>query len=161
MKHFRLIAALSVFALLSITTNAQPKDHCNWQERMMSEKIAFFTSELDLTPEEAQAFWPLYNKISKEKMESQKAMMTSYHTLLKALETGSDKEIDKLLDAYLEAKQAHNESAKDEATKYRKVLPGKKVAKLYVAEEKFRRQHIRNMKGGGHQTHGNRPAEGR
>ena len=108
MKHFRLIAALSVFALLSITTNAQPKDHCNWQERMMSEKIAFFTSELDLTPEEAQAFWPLYNKISKEKMESQKAMMTSYHALLKALETGSDKEIDKFLDAYLEAKQAHN-----------------------------------------------------
>ncbi|MDD5891629.1 MAG: hypothetical protein PUC72_03730 [Bacteroidales bacterium] len=27
---------------------------------------------------------------------------------------------------------------------YRKVLPAKKVAKLYVAEENFRRQHIRN-----------------
>ena len=41
--------------------------------------------------------------------------------------SASEKEISRLLDEYLAAK---------------------KVAKLYVAEEKFRRQHIRNFKGG-------------
>ena len=30
--------------------------------------------------------------------------------------------------------------------KYKSVLPVEKVAKLYVAEENFRRQHIRNMR---------------
>ena len=43
-------------------------------------------------------------------------------------------------------------AGKGEVDKYRKVLPGKKVAKLYVAEEKFRRQHIRNL--GGHKPQG-------
>jgi Spy/CpxP family protein refolding chaperone len=153
MKNLRFIAvAFAASALLALTTNAQPKDHGNWHEKMMSEKIAFITMELSLTPEEAQVFWPVYNQISKEKMESQKAMMKAYHELMKALneDNASDKDIDRLLDAYLAAKQANKEFGKSDADKYRKVLPSKKVAKLYVAEEKFRRHHIRNFKGRQH-----------
>lgn len=157
MKNFRLFtAAIAAFALLSFTSEAQPKGHQNWQEKMMSEKIAFITTELDLTPEEAQVFWPVYNQLSKEKKKTQKAMMDSYRQLLEALrsDTVSDKEIDKLLDNYLAAKQAQKECGKDDAAKFRKVLPSKKVAKLYVAEEKFRRNHIRAMKGGHHGPQG-------
>ena len=130
----------------------------------MSEKIAFITMELSLTPEEAQVFWPVYNQISQQKQESQKAVATAYRALLEALksDTATDKEIDKLLDEYLAAKQAHKESGKGDAAKYRKVLPSKKVAKLYVAEENFRRHHIRNFKGGHHgqgsPKPGNRPS---
>ena len=52
-----------------------------------------------------------------------------------------------MLDDYLAAKQAVQDAGKQDAEKYRKFLPGKKVAKLYVAEEKFRRQSIRNLGG--------------
>ena len=78
------------------------------------------------------------------------AVMTSYKELLEALkaENSSDKEIDRLLDNYLAAKHDAKEAGKDDIEQYRKILPGKKVAKLYVAEEKFRRHHIRSMKGG-------------
>ena len=62
--------------------------------------------------------------------------------------TVSDKELNALLDDYLAAKQAHKEAGKGDVEKYRKVLPAKKVVKLYVAEENFRRHHIRNFKGG-------------
>ena len=34
----------------------------------------------------------------------------------------------------------------DAADKYKKVLPTTKVAKLYIGEEKFRRQHIRKLR---------------
>ena len=148
MKNFTLIAVLALLSFSNI--QAQPKQKCNWQEKMMSEKIAFITMELQLTPEEAQVFWPVYNQIAQEKKASQKAMMTAYRTMVKALEEGtaSDKEISAMLDDYLAAKQAHKEASKDDADKYRKVLPAKKVAKLYVAEENFRRHHIRNFKGG-------------
>ena len=161
MKNFRIFAAaFASFALLSLSTYAQPKDG-NWKERMMSEKIAFITMELQLTPEEAQVFWPVYNQIAKSRQESQKAVSASYRALLEALksDTATDKEINKLLDNYLEAKQAHSAIGKGDAEKYRKVLPGKKVVKLYVAEEKFRRHHIRNFKGG-HHGQGGRPAPG-
>ena len=127
----------------------------------MSEKIAFITMELSLTPEEAQVFWPVYNKIEQKKQEAQKTVSASYKALREALksETATDKEIDKLLDEYLAAKQAHRDLNKGDVAKYRKVLPSKKVAKLYIAEEKFRRQHIRNFKNGqgGAPGHGGKP----
>ena len=141
------IAALMIF---SATSYAQPKEKNNWHQKMQSEMIAFITAELDLTPEEAQVFWPVYNQIEKTKTESQKSVRTAYKALEEALgnEKTTDEQLGKLLDDYLAAKQAHKASDKGEADKYRKVLPEQKVAKLYMAQEKFRRDHIRNFRGG-------------
>lgn len=141
---------MAVIALLSITNIQAQSKKSEWQEKVMSEKIAFITTELELTPEEAQVFWPVYNQVTKENLESHKAMMAAYRAMTKALEEGtaSDKEIGQLLDEYLAAKQKNNNAGNDDVEKYRKVLPAKKVAKLYIAEENFRRHHIRNFKSG-------------
>lgn len=150
MKNFRFLAiALIAFAFTATSASAQNKKG-GWHDRMMSEKIAFLTMELSLTPEEAQVFWPVYNKIAEEKRTLQKAVSAAYKNLVQALreDTASDKELDKLLDDYLAAKQANKEAGKGDAAKFRKVLSSKKVAKLYVAEENFRRQHIHRMKSG-------------
>lgn len=150
MKNFRFIAvATAAIVILSVSgAQAQPKDHSNWMEKIRSERIAFITSELDITPAEAQEFWPIYNEIAKKKHEAQKVMMSAYFAMVKAIDenTASEKEIEKLLENYLAAKAAYEKSDDDEAAKYRKALSGKKVAKLYVAEEKFRRMNIRAMR---------------
>jgi len=148
MKNFAIMAVLALLSFSNI--QAQQKQKCNWQEKMMSEKIAFITMELQLTPEEAQVFWPVYNQINQKNKEAQKAINKAYRAMVKAMEEGtvSDKELNALLDDYLAAKQEHKEAGKGDADQYRKVLPAKKVAKLYVAEENFRRHHIRNFKGG-------------
>ena len=149
MKKIRFFAVVAAFVMISLTSNAQGPKQGNWQDRVMAEKIAFITSALELTPEEAQMFWPVYNQIDAQKKASQKAVKEAYKALTKALEEGtaSDKEIDKLLDNYLAAKQAQKEIGKGDAAKFRKVLSSQKVAKLYIAEENFRRHHIRSMKG--------------
>ena len=154
MKNIQLFAvALAAFALFSLNSNAQPKEHNNWHERMMSEKIAFITSELDLSPEEAQVFWPVYNQIAKEQAVKQKAVKEALTALKQAMAEGRDsKEIDKLLDKYLMAKKANNVNNTENADRYRKVLSSEKVAKLYLSEEKFRRMHIRNL--GAHKGNG-------
>lgn len=151
MKSFKIFAvALTAFALLSVSrVQAQPQKGTDWQDKIKSEKIGFITAELNLTPEEAQIFWPVYNKIAAEKSELQKKVKEAYGALLKALkeDTASEQEINKLLDNYLAAKQAVQDAGKQDAQKFRKVLSGKKVAQLYVAEEKYRRQSIRNLGG--------------
>jgi Spy/CpxP family protein refolding chaperone len=151
MKSLKVFAvALAAFALLSVSSvQAQPKKDADWQDKIKSEKIGFITAELNLTPEEAQVFWPVYNKIAAEKIVLQKKVKETYGALLKALkeDTASEKEVNKLLDEYLAAKQAVQDAGRQDLEKYRKVLPGKKVAKLYVAEEKYRRQSIRNLGG--------------
>ncbi len=160
MKISRLFAAAVLFALLSISNiQAQPKSQQDWHEKMMSEKIAYITSALELTPQEAQAFWPVYNQIAKEKHEAQVEIMKAYRALSKALkeENTSEKEIDRLLDNYLTAKQASKDADKEEVEKFRKVLSGKKVARLYIAEEGFRRHYIHHMKSSNKES--GRPAD--
>ena len=112
----------------------------------MSEKVAFLTVEMGITPEEAQVFWPIYNEVSKKNDEAMHKVFTSYKALDQALNEGKgSKEIQKLLDAYLDAIEEQKELNSDAADKYKSVLPVEKVARLYIGEEKFRRQHIRNL----------------
>ena len=101
---------------------AQGKFDPSWKEKLMSEKVAFLTMELDLTPEEA-------HKQLSEAVEANKPK----------------KDIAALLDKHLQAKAQQDKIEQEAAESYKAVLPVEKVAKLYVAEEKFRRQYIHKL----------------
>ena len=65
MKRIAIIAASLLICLAGYAQN-EAKCKEDWKQKMMSEKIAFLTMELNLTPEEAQVFWPVYNLENKE-----------------------------------------------------------------------------------------------
>jgi hypothetical protein len=112
----------------------------------MSEKIAFLTMELNITPEEAQVFWPVYNKVEKEIDQARHDVIRSYKNLAEAIDAGkSSKEISTLLENYLQAKVTQDKLDNASAETYKGILPVEKVAKLFVAEEKFRRQYINKL----------------
>lgn len=130
----------------SLDINASNNCKEDWKKKMMSEKIAFLTIELDITPEEAQVFWPVYNQVETEKDQAMKNVFEAYVALERALENGkSGKEAEKLLNDYLNAINKQNAILAEAVEKYKAVLPADKVAKLFVGEEKFRRQHIRRL----------------
>ena len=141
-----LLSVSVIFLASSIKVSAQFNDKGDWKERMQSEKIAFLTMEIGLTPDEAQKFWPIYNMVSEELDKAMHETFASYMELEKALnENKADKEISKCLERYMTALEKQNEIRNDSVEKYRKILTDKKVAKIFVAEEKFRRQHIRRL----------------
>ena len=130
----------------AVQAQAQKKCDDGWKEKMMSEKIAFLTHELNITPEEAQDFWPVYNKIEQEKDEARHQAFKAYKDMSMAIEEGkSEKELSALLEAYVAAKVRQDEVDNGAADTYKTVLPLEKVVKLYVAEEKYRRQYIHKL----------------
>ena len=141
-----LLSATVILLASSINVSAQFGNKDDWKEWMQSEKIAFLTMEIGLTPDEAQKFWPIYNMVSDDMDKAMHEVFSSYMELEKALnEEKSDKEISKYLERYLDALEKQNEIRDDSVEEYRKILTDKKVAKIFVAEEKFRRQHIRRL----------------
>ena len=60
----------------STQSNCQAENKDNWEE-IESAKIAFFTTYIGITPEEAKTFWPIYNNYSKESRELHKATRKS------------------------------------------------------------------------------------
>ena len=155
MKKIIYIVTASVLILTSaISAFAEERFQNNWKEKIMSEKIAFLTMEMGITPDEAQIFWPVYNQVDKERDEAIRSVFRSYKAVEDAVAAGKgEKELNKLLDEYLAALKAQGEVEQKAYKEYAKVLPAEKLAKLYVAEEKFRRQHIRKLHGG------NRPGQ--
>lgn len=150
MKHMKKTFMISALMLLCAGFSAVAGCRCDgdWKEKMMSEKVAFLTVEMDITPEEAQVFWPVYNKVNGERDAAMHEVFSAFKALEDALEAGKpEKEISELLDKYLKAQEKQREIDRKVTQQYKAVLPVEKVAKLYVGEEKFRRQHIRKLHG--------------
>lgn len=115
-------------------------------EKIKAERVAFITSEVGLTSQEAEKFWPIYNKIEDEQKELMKAERSAYMALNKALEKGEG-DTSALLNAYLDAKAKNVNLHVLNAKEYKKVLPVEKVAKFFSCDEKFRRQQIGRLQG--------------
>ena len=140
--------------LMAVALFAQPQEQKRGEEqrkkdfeRIQSEKIAFLTQELDLSPEEAQVFWPVYNQCWKEAREAHRKTMEAFGSIRgKKGEEISDKEMEARLDAYVAAYGAESRVLSDYYSKFKKVLPIRKVAKLYQAEEAFQQRMINNLR---------------
>ena len=150
MKALRLFITTTILCVagMAVTVQAQDKRNDDWKQKMMSEKIAFLTNEMQITPEEAQSFWPVYNQIFKDQDEALKNVFKTFRELEEAIENGkSEKEIKRLLAAYLEAEQRQRDTDSQVAEQIGKVLPVEKTARFFIAEEKFRRQQIHRLHG--------------
>lgn len=119
------------------------------KEELQSQKIAFFTQELDLTPEEAQKFWPVYNEGSKKLHSARKQINTSLKELnnaLKGEEQISDAQIKSLMGNYFKACEEEIEIQAEMFEKISKIVPVEKAAKVFSLEERFRVMLIRQLR---------------
>jgi hypothetical protein len=143
---FLSLALVAGFAQAQNNKQDQRKGGNDWRERVRAEQVAFITSELDLTETEAQAFWPVYNDVQKQRREAFQATGQAFKALSEGV-NGNDAA--DLLDKYLEAKKAGEKVEAEAVVRYKKVLPVSKVAKLLLAEEKFRQNQIHRLGQGG------------
>ena len=103
----RILFILTI-ALLPLSVYAQndPGKQQRLQriQQIQSAKIAFFTAEIQLTPKEAEEFWPLYNEYWKERdalmRKTQKAML-EIHASVKGGDVKQGPELVKLLESYI------------------------------------------------------------
>ena len=115
-------------------------------EKMKAERVAFITSEVGLTSQDAEVFWPIYNKAEDQQIQLQKAEKKAYMDLAKALKDGEGN-VDALLDAYIQAKQANVNVHFNYVKEYKKAIGVEKTAKFFTCEERFRRQQIGKLGG--------------
>ena len=111
------------------------------QERIKALKTAHITNALDLTPDEAQKFWPLYNA-NEEKIET---LRKTERTEARKMMTGgfdnmTDEQANQLLDRMMALKQQELNLNKELVGSLKGVLSPKKILKLHRAEEAFKRK---------------------
>ena len=115
-------------------------------DKIESMKIAFLTNKLNLTAKEAQLFWPLYNEYNQKMEVLRKAKKSEYDEIKSKNGTPSDKEIAAYMEEVFLTKQKELDLQKEYYYKYIKILPMKKVAQLYQAENQFKKELLRIIK---------------
>ena len=143
-------------ALVSVPALYSQDRGCNWRDRIRSERVAFITDELSLSPAEAEKFWPVYNIYRDRKSEAQRNIREAYRALDEADRNGTVSEA--LIKDYVDALDAKAGIETEALKEYLKVLPAEKTAKLYLAEEKFRMQQIHRLHHGPDAHRGPAPA---
>jgi hypothetical protein len=126
--------------LLSCATILSAQDRRPMKDRVDAMKIGFLTDRLNLTPEEAKTFWPVYNQYSDELEKLRKGRRENIINARENFDSMSDAQLEKAVDSEIAFRQNELEILKKYHPQFKKILPIKKVAKLYKAEEDFKRK---------------------
>ncbi|MEO1435158.1 MAG: hypothetical protein AAFV80_06440 [Bacteroidota bacterium] len=103
-------------------------------ERIKAAKVAFITDHLQLTVEESQAFWPLYNEMESKIQEIKKSAKAPGK-----IELMNDAELEEHLLKSLNARKQEAELYIEYYDQLKSVLPIRKLAMLQNAEKEFRK----------------------
>ncbi len=127
-----------IVAVIALILSAPLFSQTVRNNRIEAEKIAFFTNKLDLSAEEAQKFWPVYNDYStrKEKIIQERNGLMRY--LNQNSENLSDEEFEESGDKLISYTKKEAELSQTFHKKFKEVLPPAKVVRIYSAEIQFR-----------------------
>lgn len=124
-----------MFFTISLSLFAQ--DRKKRSEQIEAIKVAFITSKLDLTTEEAQKFWPVYNNYQKEFL----ALMAQR----RAAREKTDIDPDDMINADISYESKMLDLKKKYKKLYAKAIPPQKILALYQAEREFREHLIKQL----------------
>lgn len=143
MKIFKGIIVIIIVASFSLNLQSQDR-----KDRIEAQKVTYITTEISLTTEEAQKFWPVYNEYQQKKRELQQTKR-SYMMLYRQSVKASNNEIEGFVDGFIDTQFKESELLKEYHEKYKTVLPIEKVIKFYQAEIHFKQFLLKQIKGQG------------
>ncbi|WP_316816020.1 hypothetical protein [Pedobacter nyackensis] len=141
---------IAMLFLIPIVTMAQRPGERS--DEIESYKIAYLTQKLELSPEEAKVFWPIYNDWQREQtnLRKERMQMISFRKITE-IEELSDTQVQTLILNDFSYKQRELNLDKKYYYKLSSNLPIKVVGKFYRAQEAFKRELLakyRNNSGG-------------
>jgi len=145
MKNLRVLF-VSMFFLSALFLMAQPQRQSGKNmEKFKSEKIAYISTAMSLTPEEAEVFWPIYNEATAKK----EVLLTEMRDFRLGLASSEDEITEEKAKEALSFFQNHmkkmNALTIEYQNKYEKALSAKKVLLLIKAEKEFRRRMLKKL----------------
>lgn len=115
------------------------------RERVKQLKIAYFTEELDLSEEEAEKFWPIYNEMEEKIRAEKKKARTATESIKNGIDSMSDSEVESKMKETLDARIKESQLQKDYLVKIGNVIGFKKAAKVVSLEAQFKRELVKRL----------------
>lgn len=159
-SRFTFLLALACL-MAAPSAIAQDDDHHRWsperRQEIKAQQSAYITRRIDLTPDEAQRFWPIYNRFDQEMEAQRKSHWDGMKALKDKDSAPSEAEANTLLDKRLAHREQEQALRRKYDAEFRKSIGAVKTWELYQAERDFHREMLRGMR----PDDGRRPPPGR
>ena len=146
-----MMKQLMLFVLFTFIGHyASAQNDNNRRNEIESYKIAYLTQKMELSPEEAKIFWPIYKNWQQEQMNLRKerAQKVISYRKIEEIENLSDNEVQALIANELNIKQKALDIEKKYYNLLKSKLPIKTVGKYYRAQETFKKDLLNRFKDG-------------
>jgi hypothetical protein len=145
---------LLLFTLALVSLNLSAQRHKKDFKKIESFKIQYLTETLDLSPEKAQKFWPVYNEYQKKTREilKGKADLPPREGDGPDFDSMSDKELETKILEHLNDQKKLAEIKIQYFDKFKTCLGTRGAARYYKAELDFHRRIMRELGGRGKNT---------
>lgn len=146
MKKNFVILVLMMFVLANVHAQGRKGGMPGMIERMKVEKISFLATQLELTPAEAQVFWPVYNEFERKRLSFEMRKHELEFKTNGKLNTFEEAELKKMNEEFIVTFSEEAQLMQEYNKKFLEVLPVQKVIKLYQAERKFRSKMLQEFR---------------
>ena len=150
-KHFitqkMLFSVIMLFAFATAIAQGPEMERKSQQrkERIKTYKIAFITEKVNLTSEEAEKFWPVYNEHQSQMEKLQEKRFKSEQPGPKDIADLTDTEAEAITDEMLENELQIFNLKKEFRNKLKPILSAKKILMLFNAEREFRIELMKRL----------------
>ena len=135
----RSFLILPLFFCFGLTLFAQPDEGDN--PRIQEMRVAFFEEELQFTPEESAAFWPVYQKYREDRKN-----LKSKYPMNKRMELMTDSEAEHFIDQHLELEEKELALKRTYINELKGVISIRKIAMINRTERKFKQALLNKIK---------------
>jgi hypothetical protein len=115
------------------------------RENLDAYRIGFFTKKLNLTAQEAEKFWPVYNEYQKQKNQLQLLRVSLIREFNLSETTLSDSQITEIGDKLAATIVQESALSVTLHNKLKGVLPPAKVIRFYQAENQYKAQLLNEL----------------
>ena len=112
------------------------------KEKIKAMKIAYITEKLELSTEESEKFWPVYNKHEDQRRALKKSAKEKHDPATPMTEEKANE----MINQSIIMKQKELDLYKTYVSELKGVLPSTKILKLHRAEREFKRVLLKKMK---------------
>ena len=146
-----LIILIIALAIPVLRLSAQNQNF----EKFSTYKVGFFTKKINLTSEEAERFWPVYNDYQKQKSQIQREKIMIIRDFNQNESTLSDNQLAEMGDKLIKYIADESSLAVSFHKKVKEILPPEKVIRYYQAENQYKIQLLKELQENRQQRRGN------
>lgn len=138
-----------VFSLFLSTLMFSQRDNEESRKKIRTLKVAYLTEQLNLTADEAEKFWPIYNEFDKKQNRLRNESRMSLRKVIKEkgdVDAISDEEAKDLITLKLSNDKMLYELQNKFVNKISSIISHQKILKLQIAEIEFARNLMRKYR---------------